>query len=1152
MKKNLLSRFLLLIVAMCTTSLFAQDWVSMMQDPNTNFFETQKAFNKYCDDYRTSYKQVNGKAPEKVPGEKVFKRWEWFMAPRVSQTGERFAPDAAWKAMDEYRKGYDQPMAGNWTQVGPSNFSGTAGAGRLNFCRVHPTTGAIYVGSPSGGLWVSTDNGSTWSTNTDKISQVIGCTDIAFDPTNPQVMYLATGDGDAGDNYTVGILKTTDGGTTWNTTGLSFAMAQFRQISKVLVDATGNTILAATSGGIYRSTDAGATFAQVQTGSFKDMERNPGTPNTIYVCGTSFYRSTDGGATWTVVTTGLPTAANLSRMAMAVTPAAANTIYLVAMKATTNDIYGVYKSTNSGANWSTLSTNSPSIGNQGWYDLCIAANPSNANEVILGGQVELLRNSNGGTGAWTDISGSPHVDYHDLMYTSSSTVYLASDGGLWRSTNNGTSWSELSNSLVIGQPYGFGCSATNANLMIMGRQDNGSDIYNGTSWNAEMGADGMLAFISGFSDSYMWCSSQYGTLYRTSNGGGTWNSATGGITEYSGISGPGPWVCEWNEDPSTANTLYAGFNNVWKSTNAGSSWTKLGTISTNTAYVNAIAAVPTTNSQVIYAAKAGTLYKTVNGGTNWTALTGLPAGTITDIACHATNTQRAWITYSGFNNSNKVFETNDQGATWTNISASLPNIPINCIAVDKTGTGDALYVGTDVGVYYKDASLTVWQPFSTGLPNVVVSQLQMYYGSPAKLRASTYGRGIWETTLYQPGAYPPDANFGSDLKIACPGAAIQFSDWSAGQPTSWSWTFQGGSPSTSTQQNPLVIFNTAGTYSVSLTATNANGFDTQTYNGYITISASPYAAPTTTGDSVCNGGVVNLSATGTGTGVIRWWNQPGGGSVVATGPTYAPNISSTTTYYVDEAFPGGTPDVTGALDNSMGAGANFNANDIRGLYFDVLQPVIINTVSVYSYAAGNRTIEIIDPQGNMFADTTVYIASNPTTLTPVTINQTVYPGTGYFIKFTGMVDCFRNSAGAIYPINGLAINITGSNAGLPGYYYFFYDWNYTVINCNTPRNPVTGLVAVCNSVGDVITGGTLSVFPNPSSGLFTLSFNAKNADNYMVKITNTLGQTVYEEVLTNFSGNYYKKMDIEKNGKGVYTLSISNSNNESIKKIITY
>jgi hypothetical protein len=123
----------------------------------------------------------------------------------------------------------------------------------------------------------------------------------------------------------------------------------------------------------------------------------------------------------------------------------------------------------------------------------------------------------------------------------------------------------------------------------------------------------------------------------------------------------------------------------------------------------------------------------------------------------------------------------------------------------------------------------------------------------------------------------------------------------------------------------------------------------------------------------------------------------------------------------------------------------------------VVCPVIINSFDVYANSAGNRTIEILDAQGNVYADTTIFIPASGSNPTTVNVNFTVYPGTNYFIKCRGLVDLYRNSSGAVYPYNSSCINVTGSNAGTPGYYYFFYLWNYNEISCNTGRSPVTAV-----------------------------------------------------------------------------------------------
>ena len=1156
MKKHQLQIIIALITVLITPTLFAQDWVSKMQDPSVNFYEVQKTFDEYVARYKADYRLANnGAEPARIPGRNQYKRWEWFTESRVSSTGERVDPSVVLQQIEQYRKGFQTANAGNWTLLGPTNTSTLAGAGRLNFVRIHPTQpNTIFVGSPSGGLWKSTDGGTTWTTNTDLIAQVIGCTDIAIDPVNTNIMYLATGDGDAGDNFSVGLLKSTDGGTTWNKTGLSHTPGQYKQLSKVLIHPTiTSTILVATSTGVYRSTNAGVTFTQVVLGNFKDMEFNPSNPDIVYVCGVEFFKSINGGANWTKISSGLPASTIICRMAIAVTPADANYIYMTTgLPAPNYGSEGFYKSTNGGTSFSKISN--PNIGNQQWYDLCVAANPTNAQEVMLGGQTQFMKSTNGGT-SWAQIAQEPetHVDYHDVIYTNGSTCYIASDGGIYRSTDNGSSWDNLNNGLVISQMYGFGQSATSANKFIHGWQDNGTNVTNGTTHTLAFYGDGMKAFISHGNDQNMWGETQYGGLRRSTNGGTSFAQCTAGITEFvNGNTGPGPWVAEWNEDPTTANTIYAGFNNVWKSTTGGTSWTKMGTIATSTVYVQAIAAVPTTNGQTVWAAKGGTLYKTTNGGTDWTAITTLPGGTISDIICHPTNVQKAWVSFSGFSNSVKIFQTTDQGATWTNLSASIPNVPVNCMAINKNGN-DALYIGTDIGVFFKDATMNIWQPFSQGLPVVEVTQIEIFY-SGSKIRASTYGRGLWESTLYTPGAYPPDANFTANNLIGCPGLGVQFTDYSAGLPTSWSWSFPGGNPSTSTVQNPFVAYNTPGTYSVSLTVTNSNGTNTETFTNYITISNST-TAPSASGAKFCNGPQsFTLTATPSGSGTVRWWNQSGGGSIVGTGTSFTtPMLTGTTSFYVDEAFPAGSSAFVGEEDKAVGTGAMFTASDIRGLNFEVLSPVVINTVSVSCASAGMRTIEILDANGNMVTDTTLNIPASPSALIGVTIKRTVYPGS-YFMKFRGTVDCWRNSDGALHPYTTPEIQITGTNAGTPGYYYFFYNWQYTKIVCNTGRTMVT-LLDSCSTVAvnDLFSnGGSLDVYPNPNNGHFAVSFNIERQDNYTLKITNTIGQIVYEEALNNFTGAYSNKIDISSFGKGVYMLNISNSKNETVKKVIVY
>jgi PKD repeat protein len=815
---------------------FAQDWVKMMQDPNVNFYQLQEEFNKYWD----------GREIERGKGWKQFRRYEEFAEPRVFPSGDRSLASRA-KAYEEFQKYVkDNPISysrstAQWQPLGPTGAPSGGGAGRVNCVRFHPNNSNImYAGTPAGGLWKTTNGGTDWECLTDYLP-VIGTTDVAIDHVNPDVIYIATGDGDAGDTHSIGVLKSTDGGKTWNTTGLTWLVNQQRRINRLLIHPTNNQILlAGTSSGIFRTTDAGITWTSVSSSSgIKDMEFNPGNPNIVYAGSTRFLRSTDNGVTWTAVTSGLPSTSFLSRIAIAVTENDDSYVYIVA-GGSDNGFYGLYRSTDNGLTFTERST-SPNIlgwnanggdsGGQAWYDLAIAASPLNKNEIYVGG-VNIWRSSNGGS-SWNIVAhwtgwGAPyvHADHHDLVFIpGTNTLLNGNDGGVNRTTSGGSSWTDLSANMAIAQIYRLGLSASNESLLLTGHQDNGSNRMNGTSWVEVNGGDGMECFVDRTNNNIMFTSIYYGSFYRSTNGGNSFS----GIT--SGLPGNGAWVTPWLQDPVNANTLYAGFNQIFKTTNQGTSWSQIGTISGSGTF-RSLAVAPS-NNQVIYAARTNTIFKTIDGGSTWTNITqGLPASSnmITYIAIDPDDENNIWVTFSGYSANNKVFNSSNGGANWTNISAGLPNLPVNCV-VSQKGTNNAIYIGTDVGVYYKEGS-EEWVPYFAGMPNVIVRELEIFYPS-SKIRAATYGRGVWECDLFD--SQTPAANFTVDRKEVCLGTSVQFTDLSVGTPSGWSWSFPGGTPSSSTEQNPVVTYDLAGKYDVTLIITNNVGDQTVEKKNYITV-----------------------------------------------------------------------------------------------------------------------------------------------------------------------------------------------------------------------------------------------------------------------------------------------------------------------------
>ena len=892
-----------LLLAIFSQSLFAQEWIDMMSQPGKNFYDIQATFNDYWKD-----KDVN------VPGTgyKPFKRWEHFMEPRVYPSGdlslvsqnmanfEKFLlENSINKTISSNQNNSQLSASTTWTAVGPMGpMSGVATngfprkAGRDNFIAFHPTIPTTFwAGAPAGGLWKTTDGGLTWTTNTDYLS-VIGCTDLAIDPSNPNTMYLATGDGYAGDTYCIGVLKSTDGGLTWNTTGLTFAVNIMREMRRLVINPNNPQILlAATNAGIYRTTNGGTSWTNVLAGNFYDIEFKPTDPNTVYVGGTTFRLSTDGGVTFTTISNGIPTA-GCNRMAIAVTPADPNYVYVLRSSSSSSGFAGLYQSVSSGTAFTVMST-APDVlanscagtggGGQGWYDLCIAVSPTDKNKVNVGGVNVWSSNSGGATGTWTCIgcwigTTAPAVylkaDHHDLEYSSTGTLYSATDGGIF--SYNTSNWIDLNNQRNIAQIYKLGLSGLTANRWISGHQDNGTGLYTGTTYQASYAGDGMDCFIDRTNDMNLFASTPNGNFVRSTNGGASYSGAT------SGMSGTGGWVSPWKQDPVIATRLYAGRSQMFVSNNTGGGWAQAGTTGGSGTIVEF--AIAPSNNQVIYVIQGNstTLRKTTNGGTTWAPTAPVSGGAPTFVTIDPNDENTAWVTISGYSAGNKVFQTTNGGASWTNVSSNLPNLPANC-SVYQPGTSDRIYVGMDVGVYYKDNSSVNWTLYNLGLPNAPISDMEISAAAPGLLRAATYGRGVYEVDLVQATASPVSSfTFNGSFCVGTPNSLL---DNSSNTPTAWNWTITPNTGvvfNTTSTQNPTLSFSNPGTYSVSLVSGNNIGLS-PVYSQTILVSTTPTLVLNVSSSvAICEGAALDVNASGALT--YTWSN--GGGNNPST--TYLP------------------------------------------------------------------------------------------------------------------------------------------------------------------------------------------------------------------------------------------------------------------------
>ena len=799
--KTITKTILFMLFLLSSQMSFSQPWMKKVTSEKPTFKEIQTAFYDYWKD----------RPIEKGKGYKPFKRWEWFTESRLLPNGNFPSPSIT---LDEFNKYNSEknPWArqneqrsaqstANWTPSGPSTSDGGyAGLGRINCMAFHPTDpNTFWVGTPAGGLWKTTNGGTNWTTNTDNLP-VLGVSDIAVHPTNPNILYIATGDGDMGslsaltggangDTKSVGILKSTDGGATWNTTGLNWSVTTPTLIRRLLINPSNPQVLiAASSDGIRRTTDGGATWSNTQSGHFMDLEYKPGDPTIVYASSfdisgnAKIYRSTDSGGTWNLIST----LADVVRINLAVTPNAPNLVDALCAynNLSGSGLSGLWYSSNSGASFSQYFTgndtnnllhgsyNASGAGGQGYYDLAYAINPNNYNDIWLGG-VNTWNSTNGGSNwfiktMWnSNTSINPnnvpvvHADKHFIAFHPlvPGTMFECNDGGLYKTTNNGSTWSDLSNGLQISQMYRIGVSQNQADpAVICGLQDNGTKLTDLTNWQDLNGGDGMECIIDG-STNTIYSSYVNGKFYRNVN---TVISSTipflsseviAPIPPSTESTPNGAWVTPLIIHPTNTSTLYAGYKRVYKTTNEGDTWTAIssGVLDSNSEDIRFMAIAPS-NPNTIYAATLKKLYSTTNGGTSWNLI--LDSGTIQNyanlsgLAVDPTNPDKVFITVSGYTPGDKVYMKPGIGLNWINYSGSLPNIPVNCI-VYQNGSNEGLYIGTDIGVFYTDGSMNDWIPYQTGLPNVVVTDLEIsYYDN--KLWAGTFGRGLWNTNLYVP------------------------------------------------------------------------------------------------------------------------------------------------------------------------------------------------------------------------------------------------------------------------------------------------------------------------------------------------------------------------------------------------------------------
>ncbi len=672
----------------------------------------------------------------------------------------------------------------NWVFAGPINIGG-----RLTDVEMHPSDmQTIYAGAASGGIFKSTDQGISWiPVFDDALSLSIG--DIAIAPSDPEIIYVGTGEANAGGGSQtydgIGIYKSINGAQTWEYLGL----AECRNVGRIVVHpvnpdivyvaAMGNLFAENPERGIYKTTDGGQSWQNIlfisdSTGGI-DIVLHPQHPDTLYASmwqrvrrpdresyggiTSGIYRSYNGGQDWEELTNGLPSPGNnVGRIGIDISKSDPNVLYSIYADAV-GYFQGVFKSTDNGDSW--IQTNDASLANcyqsYGWWFGRISIDPINPDIIYVIG-FDLYKTINGGN-SWTNIS-SPyvHVDHHGFYSHPLNHNFLinGNDGGLYISENGGNSWTWINN-LPVTQFYTCDIDRQHPERLYGGTQDNGTNrtlTGNNNDWANIFGGDGFYVLVDPENNNYIYAEYQYGNFARSTNGGTTFNYAMSGISS----SDRKNWNTPVVFDPTDPQVLYYGANRLYKSTNRAASWSAISTDLTNGPGVNIVYGTITTisvspiNPEIIYVGTDdGNVWVSSTTGTGWENLSsGLPDRWVTRITADPVDENTAYVTFSGYRWNEflpHIFRTIDKGSNWEDISGNLPEVPVNDIIVDPENNSK-LYIATDVGTFVTHDLGLNWEMLGANLPNVPVTNMKLH-NETRTLVAATFGRSMYRYDLNQ-------------------------------------------------------------------------------------------------------------------------------------------------------------------------------------------------------------------------------------------------------------------------------------------------------------------------------------------------------------------------------------------------------------------
>jgi len=639
-----------------------------------------------------------------------------------------------------------------WTLEGPTNIGG-----RINALAIDPNNSSIRLaGTSAGGIFKTTNGGFSWDPIFDT-STHLAIGDITFEPGNSQVIYAGTGDPNIGGYVFLGngVYKSTDGGATWNNIGLQNA----RIVSRIIVDPNNvNKIYVATMGlpqernndrGLYTSNDGGQTWTQSlfvsNEAGIIDLIMDPNNSQVLYasswnrirylyeslVYGTDakIWKTVDGGLNWTHLTNGLPSGV-LSRINLAIDQGNPAKVYACVVDTNFN-VEGVYSSSNAGTNWSTIPTANLSgnaLGGFGWYFGNIFVNPFSPNDIYICG-VQLWRTQDNGQ-TWDMVDPEwwtyeVHADKHDMFFTGPNSFYVATDGGIYETQDNGISWSDA-DEIPNTQFYRVAANPHIANSYFGGAQDNGTCSGNAsisTAWVRNFGGDGFQPIFDN-DPNHLVVETQNGYLNYSLDGGFTFNDFNQGID----FNDRRSWDMPITISSINDQVYYCGTYRVYKNSTGLDlhNWFPISpdltdgiASGTRGHEITAVDESPF-NASVVYAGTSdGNAHVTTDGGNNWTDISnGLPDRYITSIKASPYDPDEVFVTISGYRFNEffpHVLRSSNKGATWVSVSGNLPQLGLNDILVHPIQ--DSVWVvASDGGVFATQNRGINWERVGNNMP----------------------------------------------------------------------------------------------------------------------------------------------------------------------------------------------------------------------------------------------------------------------------------------------------------------------------------------------------------------------------------------------------------------------------------------------------